>query len=119
MSALSIVGRQLGRNLWRQNGLRALSSTTSALGSPTHTGQDFDPEDVRNARFLRRPKEVNQQWAVNIIKEEPIVMTDLPTIGCDGGGGALGHPRVYINVERGGVEDCTYCGKRFQMKPHH
>jgi uncharacterized Zn-finger protein len=35
-------------------------------------------------------------------------------VACDGGGGALGHPRVWLQVshETGCVE-CGYCDKKF------
>lgn len=35
-------------------------------------------------------------------------------ISCDGGEGALGHPRVWLSIdpEKGWVE-CGYCDKRF------
>ncbi|MSO74323.1 MAG: zinc-finger domain-containing protein [Alphaproteobacteria bacterium] len=35
------------------------------------------------------------------------------TIGCDGGGGPLGHPMVYLNLEAKGAVDCPYCGCHF------
>ena len=39
-------------------------------------------------------------------------------IGCDGGGGALGHPMVYLTIEaESGAVDCPYCGKRFVLHP--
>ncbi len=31
---------------------------------------------------------------------------------CDGGGGPLGHPKVYLSLEKG-VAECPYCGRRF------
>jgi uncharacterized Zn-finger protein len=34
---------------------------------------------------------------------------------CDGGGGALGHPRVFINLTAAGWKDCGYCGRRFVL----
>ena len=37
-------------------------------------------------------------------------------VACDGGGGALGHPRVWLNMEGKGYVDCPYCDKRFVMK---
>tara|TARA_R110002096_G_scaffold17764_15_gene61326 strand:- start:621 stop:794 length:174 start_codon:yes stop_codon:yes gene_type:complete len=37
------------------------------------------------------------------------------TVACDGGKGALGHPRVYLQLVNGKV-DCPYCGKRFVLK---
>jgi uncharacterized Zn-finger protein len=39
-------------------------------------------------------------------------------IACDGardipGGAALGHPRVWIEIDERGFADCGYCDKRF------
>jgi len=31
---------------------------------------------------------------------------------CDGGGGALGHPRIYIPL-KDGVGECGYCDRKF------
>ena len=38
-------------------------------------------------------------------------------VACDGGGGALGHPKVYINLDSGEVQTCPYCGMRFVFDP--
>jgi uncharacterized Zn-finger protein len=37
-------------------------------------------------------------------------------VACDGGGGTLGHPRVYL--EMGGDEyvECPYCDRRFVLR---
>lgn len=35
------------------------------------------------------------------------------------GGGALGHPKVYINLDQPGPRSCGYCGLRFEQDPHH
>ena len=37
-------------------------------------------------------------------------------VACDGGEGALGHPRVWLQIplETGWVE-CPYCDKRFEL----
>ncbi len=35
------------------------------------------------------------------------------SVGCDGGGGALGHPLVYLTFEEGDAVDCYYCSRRF------
>jgi uncharacterized Zn-finger protein len=39
------------------------------------------------------------------------------TVGCDGGGDSLGHPKVYISLEKGHEEQCPYCGQRFVPRP--
>ncbi|KAF7320346.1 Lactobacillus shifted protein [Mycena kentingensis (nom. inval.)] len=38
---------------------------------------------------------------------------------CDGGGGPLGHPKIYINLDLPGPRPCGYCGLRFEQAPHH
>ena len=42
-----------------------------------------------------------------------IVETDRNDITCDGGGGALGHPKVALTLGGDDHVDCPYCGRRF------
>ena len=44
-------------------------------------------------------------------------IVDKSRIACDGGGGPLGHPRVWLQipVEAGFVE-CPYCDKKFILR---
>lgn len=35
---------------------------------------------------------------------------------CDGGDGAMGHPRVFLNMGESDHIDCPYCGRRFQLQ---
>ena len=37
-------------------------------------------------------------------------------VACNGGGGALGHPRVFLNLASEGAIDCPYCDRRFVLK---
>ncbi|MEM9262544.1 MAG: zinc-finger domain-containing protein [Pseudomonadota bacterium] len=37
-------------------------------------------------------------------------------IACDGGGGALGHPKVWYSLEDGRAE-CGYCDRLFLYDP--
>jgi uncharacterized Zn-finger protein len=41
------------------------------------------------------------------------IEVETATVGCDGGGGALGHPLVYLNLAKEGALDCPYCGRHF------
>jgi uncharacterized Zn-finger protein len=34
---------------------------------------------------------------------------------CDGGGGALGHPRVYLEMGEAPFVECGYCDRRFVL----
>lgn len=45
------------------------------------------------------------------------VEVDQETVACDGGGGALGHPRVFLTLDGEGKVDCPYCGRRFALRP--
>lgn len=38
--------------------------------------------------------------------------------GCNGGGGALGHPLVYLRFDGKPSVDCYYCSRRF-AKPSY
>lgn len=37
-------------------------------------------------------------------------------VSCDGGGGASGHPRVFLNMGEKDTVDCPYCGRQFWLK---
>jgi uncharacterized Zn-finger protein len=42
-----------------------------------------------------------------------------PRVACDGASEispALGHPRVYMQIDEKGYADCGYCDKRFILK---
>jgi NADH dehydrogenase (ubiquinone) Fe-S protein 6 len=42
-----------------------------------------------------------------------------PRVACDGSAGqnpALGHPRVYLQIDEKGFVDCGYCDRRFILK---
>jgi NADH dehydrogenase (ubiquinone) Fe-S protein 6 len=46
-----------------------------------------------------------------------ILHVDHVVVPCDGGPNpALGHPRVFLNIEAGGMVDCPYCGRRYILK---
>lgn len=62
------------------------------------TYQVFEKDDYRLIRFLERPKEVNPNWAIKLIDEVPPAPRKERIVSCDGGGGPLGHPKVYINL---------------------
>jgi len=85
----------------------------------THTGQQWDSNDYRLARFTDRQKEVNEKFAIDLVDEEPPKEIQARHVWCDGGGGALGHPKVYINLDQDGPHACGYCGLRFVMVADH
>jgi uncharacterized Zn-finger protein len=44
------------------------------------------------------------------------ITVDQDRVGCDGGGGALGHPLVYLNLGPEGHIECPYCSRRYVLK---
>lgn len=51
-------------------------------------------------------------------EKQPTEVLDVEdvVVACDGGGGALGHPMVYLNIAASGRVDCPYCGRRYVLK---
>lgn len=49
---------------------------------------------------------------------EPIEIIEVTDekVGCDGGGGPLGHPLVYLVLGHNGAVQCPYCSRRFVLK---
>ena len=57
------------------------------------------------------------------------VQTYSARVSCDGATGirstgaykpaALGHPRVYLEIDDRGYVECPYCDKRFVLHSHH
>lgn len=39
------------------------------------------------------------------------------SVPCDGGEGALGHPRVWLTLDKDGTAMCPYCSRRFVLSP--
>jgi len=45
-----------------------------------------------------------------------IIETDSKTVACDGDGGPLGHPRVYLNLGDDNKIECPYCSRLFVLR---
>nr|XP_003462156.1 NADH dehydrogenase [ubiquinone] iron-sulfur protein 6, mitochondrial [Cavia porcellus] len=100
--------------------VRAFGVRVSPTGEKiTHTGQAYDNKDYRKIRFVGRQKEVNENFAIDLIAEQPVSKVGQRVIACDGGGGALGHPKVYINLDKETkMGTCGYCGLQFKQQHH-
>ena len=55
--------------------------------------------------------------AIELIHKQPVRWTKEHKVSCDGGGGPLGHPRIFINVDKPQICWCTYCGVPFVCTP--
>ncbi|XP_059272819.1 NADH dehydrogenase [ubiquinone] iron-sulfur protein 6, mitochondrial isoform X3 [Mustela nigripes] len=106
MAAAVTFCRLLGRTgpaaLSLPRGARSFGVRTSPTGEKmTHTGQ------------------VNENFAIDLIAEQPVSEVGNRVIACDGGGGALGHPKVYINLDKDTkTGTCGYCGLQFRQHRH-
>ncbi|MCJ1246809.1 hypothetical protein MMC30_004018 [Trapelia coarctata] len=56
--------------------------------------------------------------AIELIHKQPVRWTDKRVVACDGGGGPLGHPKIFINVDKPQINMCTYCGLPFANNHH-
>lgn len=97
---------------------RFYSETLEPKDARTHTGQEWDKDDYRLVRFTGRPKQINTKFAVDLIDSVPPGPRKERVVSCDGGGGPIGHPRVYINLDKPGNHACGYCGLRFVKEDH-
>jgi uncharacterized Zn-finger protein len=56
------------------------------------------------------------------VEAPEIIETESTRVACDGDGGALGHPRVYLEMGDETSVECPYCDRRFVLKAgatHH
>ncbi|KAI9860915.1 MAG: hypothetical protein M1813_005594 [Trichoglossum hirsutum] len=58
------------------------------------------------------------QAAIGLIHRQPVRWVKERVVSCDGGGGPLGHPRIFINVDKPEIAHCTYCGLPFANHHH-
>jgi uncharacterized Zn-finger protein len=54
--------------------------------------------------------------ANNAVPPPEIIVVEGHRIACDGGGGALGHPKVYLEMGDDDFVECGYCDRRFVKK---
>ena len=45
-----------------------------------------------------------------------IITVDTDRVACDGGGGPLGHPKVYLNLGEQGRIECPYCSRLYILR---
>ncbi|EAU93104.2 NADH:ubiquinone oxidoreductase kDa subunit [Coprinopsis cinerea okayama7 len=102
------------------------SSPLSAWQAPNFpstwsTSQKPRPQAGSSPRFEQTNMDLQPQplSAMELIAQEPIRLVQGRSAVCDGGGGPLGHPKIYINLDQPGPRACGYCGIRFEQDPHH
>ncbi|CAF9913848.1 MAG: hypothetical protein GOMPHAMPRED_008042 [Gomphillus americanus] len=56
--------------------------------------------------------------AIELIHKQPVRWVKERMVSCDGGGGPLGHPRIFINTDKPQICWCTYCGTPYANTQH-
>ena len=74
-------------------------------------------EEPSKAEHLTNTPQPRPYAAIELIHKQPVRWTHDRTVSCDGGGGPLGHPRIFINVDKPQICWCTYCGLPFVRCP--
>mmetsp|Transcript_19433 Transcript_19433/g.49067 ORF Transcript_19433/g.49067 Transcript_19433/m.49067 type:complete len:118 (-) Transcript_19433:76-429(-) len=78
--------------------------------------------DAKSGEYTGLTDNIHRSNAEKLINEVAPIEVDSAVAVCDGGGGALGHPLEYIQLNTttpGKAETCIYCGLRYKMKAHH
>ena len=44
-----------------------------------------------------------------------VITVDTDRVACNGGGGSLGHPKVYLNLGGEGRVECPYCSRLYVL----
>lgn len=91
------------------------------LATTWTTSQRPRPSTGESPRFEQTAMDLqpNPLSAMAMIANEPVRLVHARKAVCDGGGGPLGHPKIYINLDQPGPKPCGYCGLRFEKAPHH
>jgi uncharacterized Zn-finger protein len=50
------------------------------------------------------------------VEAPEILEVDSTRVACDGGGGTLGHPRVFLEMGDETYVECPYCDRRFVLR---
>ncbi|KAJ5908676.1 Zinc finger CHCC-type [Penicillium taxi] len=56
--------------------------------------------------------------AIELIHKQPVSWTKERAVSCDGGGGPLGHPKIFINTDKPEIVTCGYCGVPYAHEHH-
>ena len=46
------------------------------------------------------------------------ILVNTRTVACNGGGGPLGHPRVFLNLGPKHQVECPYCSRLYVLEGH-
>ena len=61
------------------------------------------------------PGRKKQMNSVNQMIDDDAIPTTNQRVSCNGGGGPLGHPLVWLTLGTGGEVICPYCSRRYVL----
>ncbi len=71
---------------------------------------------VKPASRKRKPEPMPAKAAVATLGPAPeVIVVRSGRVACDGVGGALGHPRVFLEMGEATFVECPYCDRRFVL----
>ena len=82
----------------------------------------YGPAHPQTAEHTGGQGNVHRSNAEELIAQQDVIVVHGNVALCDGGGGSLGHPLEYIQLDKVNREEpavCKYCGLRFVMAPGH
>ncbi len=56
-------------------------------------------------------------WEIKMANKLEEIQVKSVEVSCDGGGGAVGHPKVYLHIDaQKGSVTCPYCSRTYLLK---
>ncbi|HTX51738.1 MAG TPA: zinc-finger domain-containing protein [Caulobacteraceae bacterium] len=68
------------------------------------------------ARKAKAEPEEARSAVADAVPPPEVVVVGSKRVACDGVGGALGHPRVWLEMGEARFVECPYCDRRFVLK---
>jgi uncharacterized Zn-finger protein len=97
-------GNALGKGRW-----------PSTNGEVRSMNDPDTPRAFRAGRGLGYARRVMPADSRPVPEPPEVVEVRQARVACDGGEGALGHPRVWLQIDQRGFVDCPYCDRRFRL----
>lgn len=54
----------------------------------------------------------------NSTQNDDVIVVTGKRVACDGGGGALGHPKTWLDMGQDTEVTCKYCDRVFKLDPN-
>jgi uncharacterized Zn-finger protein len=73
--------------------------------------------------IVAKPRPASKPSKPRDLMQKPVsqpfetILVEQQRVACDGGGGALGHPRVFLTLAANGCVECPYCSRVYKLKP--